>query len=146
MIKPVLQHEMDILRSSIDDVRKKTKLYNYDPEVIYMIVNKKINSRFFEANNHNELLNPEPGSAIIEDLSIDNRFDFHLVAQRVTQGTSHQVSISLPRIIQKSLRKTWYNSPMNSATITIIGKDQWKYQQLCNVQINYPHWQENRQI
>lgn len=34
------------------------------------------------------LSNPDPGSVIIEDMSIDNAFDFHLVAQKVNQGTA----------------------------------------------------------
>lgn len=48
MIKSVLQHEMDVLKASIDEVKKKAKKANYDPEVVYIVVNKKINSRFFD--------------------------------------------------------------------------------------------------
>ena len=51
-----------------------------------MVINKKINSRFFGFDSQ-YLYNPEPGSVILDDLSVDNRFDFHLVAQKVTQGT-----------------------------------------------------------
>ena len=32
-------------------------------------------------------MNPEPGSVIIDKLSVDDQFDFHLAAQKVTQGT-----------------------------------------------------------
>lgn len=87
LIRSVLQHEMDILKASIEDVKKKAKKPNYNPEIIYIVVNKKINSRFFDASG-NRLFNPEPGSIVVEEMSVDDRFDFHLVAQKVTQGTS----------------------------------------------------------
>lgn len=87
LIKPVLEHEIYNLKQSIEDVKKKAKKPNYNPEIIYIVVNKRINSRFFGASN-SELYNPEPGSVIVEELSVDDRFDFHLVAQKVTQGTS----------------------------------------------------------
>lgn len=87
LIKSVLQHEMDVLKASIDEVKKKAKKANYDPEIVYIVVNKKINSRFFDVGG-NQLFNPEPGSIVVEEMSVDDRFDFHLVAQKVTQGTS----------------------------------------------------------
>lgn len=52
MIKHVLEHEMDYLKSSIEEVKKKTKKSEYTPEIIYIIVNKKINSRFFQAQKN----------------------------------------------------------------------------------------------
>jgi hypothetical protein len=45
-------------------VKKKAKKPNYEPEIIYIIVNKSINSRFFSADS-NSLYNPEPGSIIV---------------------------------------------------------------------------------
>ena len=33
------------------------------------------------------LSNPDSGSVIVEDLSVGNLIDFHLAAQKVTQGT-----------------------------------------------------------
>lgn len=32
-------------------------------------------------------MNPESGSVVIDALSVDNMYDFHLAAQYVTQGT-----------------------------------------------------------
>lgn len=59
-------------------------------------VNKKINSRFYNADKDRQqplnkfiskLLNVDSGSIIVEQLSQDNSYDFHLAAQYVTQGT-----------------------------------------------------------
>lgn len=59
-----------------------------------MSVNKKINMRFYTQLSGSQggkfipkLANPDSGSVIIEDLSIGETIDFHLAAQRVTQGT-----------------------------------------------------------
>lgn len=59
-------------------------------------VNKKISSRYFSIlkenqNNPNkfvpELANPDSGSVMVDSMSIDDSYDFHLAAQYVTQGT-----------------------------------------------------------
>jgi aubergine-like protein len=77
-----------------------TKVNNpkYDPEIMYLTVNVKINSRFFsmldkEAYQGNpakfipKVGNPISGSVILEEMSVNELYDFHLAAQRVTQGT-----------------------------------------------------------
>jgi hypothetical protein len=78
----------------IDIIKSKFKLEKYEPDVMYMTVNKKINMRFYTPLSGNQggkfvpkLSNPNSGSVIIEDLSVGNTIDFHLAAQRVTQGT-----------------------------------------------------------
>lgn len=87
LLKNVKDHEVSIIKEAIENVKQKTKKLNYNPELLYLFVNKKINTRFFGATRTN-LFNPDPGSVITEELSIDDRFDFHLVAQKVTQGTA----------------------------------------------------------
>lgn len=85
------------MNNMIKTIGEKTKTTNYNPEVVIMTVNKKINSRFFEVgdkggNNNNSkfvpnLYNPLSGSVITEAMASENRNEFHLVAQLVTQGT-----------------------------------------------------------
>lgn len=74
----------------------KTKIANYKPAVIVVVVNKKINSRYFAMGRENpqnpnkftpELFNPDSGSVILEGFSTNDSYDFHLAAQKVTQGT-----------------------------------------------------------
>lgn len=80
----------------IEKIGIKTKTANYKPELMIVVVNKKINSRYFAMGNENnnnpnkfipELFNPDSGSVVMENLSVDNSYDFHLAAQKVTQGT-----------------------------------------------------------
>lgn len=43
-----LKPEIDALTSVIKKIGEKTKKANYNPEIMYLTVNKKINTRFFE--------------------------------------------------------------------------------------------------
>lgn len=88
--------EIPALEGMVEKIAIKTKTNNYRPEIMIVVVSKKINTRYFsmeneQANNPNKFIprvfNPDSGSAVMEDLSIDNGYDFHLAAQKVTQGT-----------------------------------------------------------
>lgn len=59
-------------------------------------VNKKINTRYFMTEQDNsqnpnkfipKIFNPDSGSIMVESISADDMYDFHLAAQYVTQGT-----------------------------------------------------------
>ena len=72
----------------------KTKVKDYNPQILFVGVNKKINMRFYSMNGKQQggkfipnLSNPDSGSVVVEDLSVGNLIDFHLAAQKVTQGT-----------------------------------------------------------
>ena len=59
-----------------------------------MIVNKKINSRYYSVGSEKvpahrtpALFNTDSGSVVLDPLSVNNSYDFHLVSQYVTQGT-----------------------------------------------------------
>jgi aubergine-like protein len=77
----------------INKIGVKTETKNYKPEIMIVVVNKKINSRYFMTgkDGHNkflpELYNPDSGAVIAEEYSVDNSYDFHLASQYVTQGT-----------------------------------------------------------
>jgi len=83
------------LNDVIIKIGQKTKRPDYKPEVVYITVNKKINARIFEATESNNsqgkfqprVANPSSGSCLFDELSVDKLYDFHLTAQKVTQGT-----------------------------------------------------------
>ena len=68
----------------------KSKKEVYHPDVLYLTVNTKINSRFFDIIDVNKSIyaNPTSGSIIMEEMSADNSYDFHLVPQLVNSGTA----------------------------------------------------------
>lgn len=62
---------------------------------MYIVVNKKINTRIFDTNDKMgaqgkfppKVFNPSSGTVVFDEISVDNLYDFHLTAQKVTQGT-----------------------------------------------------------
>jgi len=56
------------------------------PDVILIVVNKRINQRMFiQSRDGRTVENPPPGS-IIDSKLVENATDFHLVSQQTTQG------------------------------------------------------------
>ena len=74
------------LLNMIKIIGEKTKTKDYKPELMIVVANKKINTRFFEKRKH-DYYNPQSGSVIIEPLSTDGEYDFYLASQYVSQGT-----------------------------------------------------------
>ena len=86
---------------------------------MYIVVRKKIETRFFTENKgratgkfQENLFNPQPGTVIFEDLSRDNAYDFHLAAQKVTQGTTtptqYVIAYSSSKVPQEALSQLTY--------------------------------------
>jgi hypothetical protein len=64
-----IQFELEVqgLLDTIEVVKEKAKKPNYKPTILYLLVNKKPNSRIFEGEGKGKTLNysnPEPGSVI----------------------------------------------------------------------------------
>lgn len=81
-----------------------------------VLVNKGINNRIFEIAQ-NKLVNPSSGSVIIDDMSINHSYDFHLVPHYVTQGTCtptlFKVAYDTSKISQEALIEFTYNQCYN---------------------------------
>lgn len=94
-IQVQIKPEVDALRDVIKKIGEKTKKPNYNPELMYIVVNKKINTRIFDTNDKigaqgkfpPKVFNPSSGTVVFDEISVDNLYDFHLTAQKVTQGT-----------------------------------------------------------
>uniref|UniRef100_T1JMK8 Piwi domain-containing protein n=1 Tax=Strigamia maritima TaxID=126957 RepID=T1JMK8_STRMM len=54
----------------------------YDPKILFVIVNKRINTRFFKNST-----NPTAGTVVDTVVTRPERYDFFLISQSVTQGT-----------------------------------------------------------
>jgi aubergine-like protein len=122
-IKP----EIDALYGVIKKIGQKTNKPNYRSEVMYITVNKKINTRFYDPCEKvgkfaPRVSNPSSGTCVFDELSVDKLFDFHLAAQKVTQGTC---------------TPTQYIVVHNDSQITQESLAQYTYEQ-C---FNYYNWQ-----
>ncbi len=99
---------------------------------MYTTVTTKINSRFFDfpqgssgGNGSNKFQprveNPNSGTVVMDELTVNENFDFFLAAQRVTEGTC---------------TPTHYQIVHNTSKISIEDFSQFTYEQ-C---FNYYNW------
>lgn len=74
--------EIPALERMIKQMGEKTKINGYNPEIVIVSVNKKINSRYYVTGRENsqnpnkfipELFNPDSGSVITENLASEDR-------------------------------------------------------------------------
>ena len=81
-----LPNEVEALNDAVKEINSEFK-FNRVPSIVYMTVNKKIDSRFF-TTNRGQFANPDSGSIIVESLGSQKANDFYLVPQAVTQGVA----------------------------------------------------------
>jgi len=71
----------------LSELRSKAKSEETIPKLTYIIVNKRINDRFY-TEIRGELKNPEGGLIIKSQVTNPQGFDFFMVAQKVQMGTA----------------------------------------------------------
>jgi hypothetical protein len=82
-----------VIRNEIVDVNNFIQNYspNYKPQVLYTLVDKRINTRFTEKRGDN-YENPAPGTVVdqglIEHPNTQGSFDFYMIAHRATIATA----------------------------------------------------------
>jgi len=128
-IEKQLPNEIEAVKNMVSKISEKIKKPDYNPEITYVTVDKKINTRFFacEDGRGNKKQRPNPknpvsGSVIVEEMSVNNSLDFHLVPQFVTQGTCTPTHY----------RVAWRNNEMPLEALTEFTFEQ------C---FNYFNWQ-----
>jgi len=91
---------------------------NYNPQILYTLVDKKINTRFTEKRG-DQYENPAPGTVVdqglVENAGSSNSFDFYMIAHRATIATALPVH---------------YNVVANKTTMTKEQVEQFTYH-LC---------------
>ena len=125
-----VKDELAALNNVTKKIGQKTGNANYNPEIVYTVVNTKINTRIFDiaqSSRHGSnkfapgVENPQSGTCVLDELSVDEMYDYHLAAQKVTQGTC---------------TPTHYIVAHNSSKITQEDLSQFTYEQ-C---FNYYNW------
>ena len=99
---------------------------DYNPKLTFIIVQKRINSKFFRIidgkTGQASMANPQPGSILDHSITSRYLYDFYMIAQHVNQGTttpSHYIVLEdennfRPDIIQRLTYKLcflYYNWP-----------------------------------
>ena len=82
-----VKQEVEILHKVVNKVRGKTKKV-WIPNINYIVINTRINSRFFEMPyGSDHPINPAPGTVIFENFTSDDIYDFYLTPQKTTEGS-----------------------------------------------------------
>jgi hypothetical protein len=85
-IKKTITDELENLYLTLNTIKSNSEKYkNYNPEIVLFIVNKKVNSKFFDYDqkNTNNFGNPTSGSVIFCEMTSNNQVDFYLIPQKV---------------------------------------------------------------
>lgn len=85
----VLKVELGRMTQAIKSYRE-----GYEPKILYIFVNKEINTRFFEAVGQN-MLNPPEGTVVDTDLvelnGTTDKFDFYMIPHHASIATARPV-------------------------------------------------------
>lgn len=82
-VPTVTEQEVNPIRKTLERIYA---LEGSKPNFAYIIVNKRVNARFFKKTPH-QYVNPRPGTVIDNTVTMADRNDFYLVSQHVGQGT-----------------------------------------------------------
>ena len=94
-IQSVIDNEIAVVTACINTIKIKMKQPNYNPGVLFILANKKINQRLYDsergrsqerAKGAESLGNPKSGTVVGKGISRYG-FDFHMSPHNVTEGT-----------------------------------------------------------
>lgn len=72
------------------------KRYKGDPpKLAYIVVSKRVNTRFWQRTNGNNVTNPEPGTVIDNTVTLQERYEFFLLSQKSGQGTASPTNYNI---------------------------------------------------
>jgi len=78
----------------VGKIREAFKQVGCDPKFTYVIVTKRVNTRFYKMDGNNAV-NPPSGSIFDDVVTLPERYDFYLVSQSVRQGTVNPTSYNI---------------------------------------------------
>ena len=83
-----------VKETEIANIRKVFNNLKIQPKLAFIIVNKRINSRFY-AKKGADYGNPPAGTVIDECVTLPERYDFFVIPQNVRQGTVNPTSYNV---------------------------------------------------
>lgn len=148
-IKKTISVELESLYESINSMRANPKCKDYSPEVALFIVNKKVNSKFFDFDQKNKerFGNPTSGSVIFCEMASHGQIDFYLVAQKVNEavGTATPTQYRLIYYKAEGQREESNKESGNSTSTASMEKCSLPLSALAQLTyeqcFNYDNWQ-----
>lgn len=65
------------------------------PKLAYIVVTKRVNTRFWQRSNGNGVSNPDPGTVIDNTVTLRERYEFFLLSQKSGQGTASPTNYNI---------------------------------------------------
>ena len=89
----VVEHEVKAIQDTLVKVGMDAK----EVKFTFIIVNKRINTKFIQKAGANHL-NPPSGTIVDDVVTLPERYDFFLISQSVTQGTVNPTSYNVVKV------------------------------------------------
>ena len=86
-----LQFEIPQLQKCLDEVQRDPRHNGSVIDLCFVVVQKRINTRFFAREQRDGFSNPPPGTVLDFEITRKHYNDFFLVSQHVRQGTINPV-------------------------------------------------------
>ena len=83
-----------VKETEVASIRKVFANLKISPKLAYIIVNKRINSRFY-AKKGTDFGNPPAGTVVDNCVTLPERYDFFVIPQNVRQGTVNPTSYNV---------------------------------------------------
>merc|ERR1712179_95639 len=88
----------EVKRLEVAEMKNYLKEHVPDATFTFIIVSKRINTRFFQTSNGyggNNVSNPPPGTVVDDVVTLPERYDFFIISQSVRQGTVNPTSYNV---------------------------------------------------
>ena len=82
---------------AIQDTLIKVGMEEKDIKFAFIVVNKRINTKFIQKLGSNHT-NPPSGTIVDDVVTLPERYDFFLISQSVTQGTVNPTSYNVIKV------------------------------------------------
>merc|ERR1712059_131182 len=89
-VQHVLEHEVMRLKDTVRQLGP-----DYNPKITFIIVSKRINTRFSTGSKPGQYGNPNSGTVVDDVVTLPERYDFFLISQSVRQGTVNPTSYNV---------------------------------------------------
>ena len=86
-VEQVRTQEVDVIRELLGSLNVM--------KFTFLIITKRINTRFYKINPDRQIVNPPSGSIFDDVVTLPERYDFFVVSQSVRQGTANPTSYNV---------------------------------------------------
>lgn len=84
-----------VQEQEVEEIKKIFRENKLNVAFTFIIITKRINTRFYKLDSKNQFVNPPSGSVFDDVVTLPERYDFFIVSQSVRQGTVNPTSYNV---------------------------------------------------